>query len=412
MTADTLKSPFPYFGGKARIMGQVWPRFGCVQNFVSPFFGGGSDLLLRPIECGAKPGAAWPDCFGTETVNDIDALLSNFWRALQHDPEAVAAAADWPVNEVDLHARHRYLRDRRGWVEELIGDPDRYDARLAGWWVWGISQWIGSGWCPPSPASIADVGELSRQLPHVGDAGRGIHRASDAHALPRKRPAIAGTGDRTHKGLGVHRASLHEPWQARPFLSHKGQGVNRQLPHLQGDSGASGNGIHANAFERKTGGLYAYFEMLAQRLRRVRVCCGDWRRVLGPSVTFRHGLTAVFLDPPYDQAVRADVYGFESGVFDDVREWAIENGDNPLLRIALCGYDFEMPEGWLSLAWKAHGGYGSQGEGQGRANAHKEIIWFSPHCIDPAADARASFSQPITVRESNYIGTLFEEQPE
>jgi DNA adenine methylase len=141
-------------------------------------------------------------------------------------------------------------------------------------------------------------------------------------------------------------------------------------------------GIHASAFDRKTGGIYDYFDALSARLRRVRVCCGDWRRVTGPSVTYRHGLTAVFLDPPYVQDGRADVYGYESQVFADVRQWAIESGQNPLMRIALCGYDFTMPDGWQCVRWKAPGGYGSQGDGQGRANAHREVIWFSPHCLD------------------------------
>jgi site-specific DNA-adenine methylase len=35
------------------------------------------------------------------------------------------------------------------------------------------------------------------------------------------------------------------------------------------------------------------------RLRRVRVCCGDWTRVLGRSATECIGVTGVFLDPPY-----------------------------------------------------------------------------------------------------------------
>ena len=30
---------------------------------------------------------------------------------------------------------------------KLMGDPDYYDAKIAGWWLWGICQWIGSGWC-------------------------------------------------------------------------------------------------------------------------------------------------------------------------------------------------------------------------------------------------------------------------
>lgn len=399
MTAEPiLKSPFPYFGGKSKIAAMVWERFGTIQNFVEPFFGSGAVLLGCPT-----PGH-------TETVNDIDALLANFWRAVALDPEAVATYADWPVNEVDLHARHRYLRDARGQAELFMADPEKYDAKLAGWWVWGISQWIGSGWCPP---------------PHVGDAGMGVHRAS---ARPsgeewQARPFLS------HDGQGVHRETLARKRPAgvrvdgsleprRPRLGGGGrsggqsgvhrESLSRQTPHLQGDSGAAGMGIHASAFNMKTGGIYDYFAALSARLRRVRVCCGDWRRVLGPSVTFRHGLTAVFLDPPYAQDGRADVYGYESHIFEDVRQWAIENGDNPLLRIAICGYDFEMPEGWRGVPWKAHGGYGSQGEGRGRANAHREMVWFSSACIDPAETARTAFSRPIRIGASDFDGTMFE----
>ena len=39
---------------------------------------------------------------------------------------------------------------------------------------------------------------------------------------------------------------------------------------------------------------------------------------------------------------------------------------------------------WIH-GWKAKGGYGSQGDGAGRANAARETVWFSPHCLDPKA---------------------------
>ncbi len=80
-------------------------------------------------------------------------------------------------------------------------------------------------------------------------------------------------------------------------------------------------------------------------------------------------------------------FGGKRAVAADVRQWAIENGDNPLMRIALCGYDTEhgdaMPDAWHAWRWKASGGYGSQGNGRGRANAGRETVWFSPHCINP-----------------------------
>lgn len=141
-------------------------------------------------------------------------------------------------------------------------------------------------------------------------------------------------------------------------------------------------------------GLYDYFRLLAERLRSVRVCCGDWSRVCGPTPTIKQGLTGVFLDPPYDQTQRdANLYAVETPVAADVRRWCLENGRDKRLRVALCGYAGEghetlEAEGWSVVAWKARGGYGSQSEtGAGRDNAARERIWFSPACLNPAKAA-------------------------
>ena len=118
----------------------------------------------------------------------------------------------------------------------------------------------------------------------------------------------------------------------------------------------------------------------------MRVCCGDWSRVCGPSVTTVHGLTAVFLDPPYADTAGRDpgCYAVDSlSVAHAVREWAITEGDNPLMRIALCGYEGEhvMPESWECVAWKAKGGYGGGKGARGDENSARERVWFSPHCL-------------------------------
>ena len=333
-----MKAPFPWFGGKSRAAGAIWQRLGDVQNYVEPFAGSLAVLLQRPHEA------------RTETVNDLDCYLANFWRAVAHEPEAVAVHADWPCNEADLHARHTWLIGREWFRERMKAEPDFYDVKIAGWWVWGQSLWIGSGWCDADCYFDGD-----QKLPHLGNAGRGVHRPSQ------KLPHL---GD---AGMGVHR-----PSQQLPHLGDAGMGVHRpsqQLPHL-GNAGM--------------GDIYDYFAHLGARLRRVRVACGDWSRVLGDSVTFRHGVTGVLLDPPYGHDERqADLYANDLDVAPAVRDWAIECGDNPLMRIALCGYEdeHEMPASWSAHRWKARGGYGSQGNGSGRANAAREMIWFSPHCL-------------------------------
>ena len=56
-------------------------------------------------------------------------------------------------------------------------------------------------------------------------------------------------------------------------------------------------------------------------------------------MTVKHGITGVFLDPPYaDEAGRTgDLYSQDSGnVAHRVREWAIEMGADSRARIALC----------------------------------------------------------------------------
>jgi hypothetical protein len=125
-------------------------------------------------------------------------------------------------------------------------------------------------------------------------------------------------------------------------------------------------------------------QALQARLRRVRVCCGDWKRVLGRSPTECIGLTGVFLDPPYSDAAGRDgrIYSHDDlTIAHAVREWAIEHGDNPKLRIALCGYEgeHEMPASWQCVAWKANGGYASSAGNH--ENAQRERIWFSPACL-------------------------------
>jgi DNA adenine methylase len=316
----TVAAPFPWFGGKSSVADVIWQRFGTVDNYVEPFFGSGAVLLARPAPR------------GTETINDADGFVANFWRAIQVAPDEVAKWADWPVNETDKHARHYWLiTEGAARLQAVLGDPDGYDAKVAGWWVWGLCIWIGSGFCSgKGPWQWRDgVWTKIRD----DDAGRGINRQL-------------------------------------PHLGGAGQGINRQMPHL-GDAGR---------------GIADWFSALAARLRGVRVAAGDWSRVTGDSVTWRQGRTAVFLDPPYAMEGRAEVYAVDCGtVAAAARAWAIEAGKRPDMLICLAGYDGEhaMPADWTRHCWKARGGFGSQGNGQGRTNAARETLWFSPACALP-----------------------------
>jgi len=346
-----LRAPFPWFGGKSRASSTIWSRLGSdVRNYVEPFFGSGAVLLGRPgVDVNDLP---------TETVNDLDGFVANFWRAVKHAPDQVAEHADNPVNENDLHARHSWLvAQRKDLARKLEGDHEFFDAKIAGFWSWGVSCWIGSGFCSGKGPWVVDE---NRKLVSLSGAGQGVNR---------NLVSLSGAGQ------GVNRNLVS--------LSGAGQGVNRNLVSLSGAGQGGGSR------------LIPWMRALAGRLSRVRVCSGDWSRVCVPSVTIRLGVTAVLLDPPYSDAAGRSkgIYVEDSlSVAHDVRKWAIENGENPELRIALCGYDGEhdIPDSWECVAWKSSGGYGAGKTERGTANQKRERIWFSPHCLRPAAPAEHS----------------------
>lgn len=337
---NNLKAPFPWFGGKRRVADLVWSALGDVDNYIEPFAGSLAVLLARPKTHDCK----------AETVNDADAYICNAWRAMAAAPDEVAKWCDWPVNETDLFARHLWLVENGPQrLSNLEKDSDYFDAKVAGWWLWGINSWIGSGWCSGKGPWRSIDGKLVdiRQLPHLGIAGQGVNRK-------------------------------------RPHLSNAGRGVNRKLPHL----GDAGHGVN-----RQHGGLYDYFSALAARLRRVRVCCGDWERVVTEGAMAYGDTVGVFLDPPYLGEVRcADLYRVDDHTISHaVREWCIERGEDKRLRIVLAGYYEEhaakMPTTWREHRYSANKSYGtasSVGSGKGNdANRHNECLWFSPHCLKP-----------------------------
>jgi site-specific DNA-adenine methylase len=353
-----MKRPFIYFGGKSKIMPQVWQRLWSanVRNIVDPFFGGGSTLFHAPY-WNWHTLEPTGDRLPVESVNDLDPYLSNFWRATATEEGAaqVAHHCDWPVNECDLHARHWWLVNQSEFRQRMKDDPDYYDPKIAGWWVWGINAWIGGGWC-----RIKETANW-KQRPHLGDSGLGIHRPSQH--LPH---------------LGNPGQGIHRPSQKRPPLGNPGQGHLRE-----------------------------YFAALRARFRYTRVCYGDFERVLGPSVTFTHGLTAIILDPPYleETGRNMNLYATDTTRTDEqppalrARNWALENGNNPLLRIALFGYSSEhdehMSADWERLRWSASGGFDGQRTNGTNNNRHRETVWFSPHCKRPSMQDLPLFAELI-----------------
>jgi len=326
---------FPWFGGKSRAAAEVSAAMGAVSVYCEPFAGSLGVLLQRePVK--------------HEVVNDADGWIVNFWRALAASPDEVARWADWPVTEADLTARHLWLVERAATVREALqADAEWYDAKAAGWWVWGICAWIGSGWCSGSGPWVREgegddarvvrgAAGVRRKLPHLGDAGRGVHR---------------------------------------------------QLPHL----GTAGQGVH-----RQGVALAEWMGEVSARLRHVRVACGDWSRVVTPAVLHRrakkHAIVGVLLDPPYPagwdtETAYAGQDREAADLWGEVTAWAAAEGEDRRMRIVVCGYEglWEPPPGWTVRRWTR------KTDAAGKNGRQPEVLWCSPGCVSATAQQGGLF---------------------
>lgn len=340
----TLKAPFPYFGGKRAIAPRVWEWLGDVGGYVEPFAGSAAVLLARPQFSGRR----------VETLNDRDGYIVNAWRAIKHDPEAVAHHCNDPVSEIDITARAAWLAPRgEEFATRLMGDPEYYDPKTAGWWIYTMSGSIGN---------LLARGGPWIQKPDENGVMRLTKRTTPTTpGVARQQPHLSNTGQGISRGI--------------PYMKSAGQGVHRKRPHLAN----TGKGI------KRDTPLIQYLHALADRLSDVRVTCGDFERVLSPVVveaTATNSDCGVFLDPPYENVSQSYTHHGEE-ISARARQWCMTA--NPAYRIVLCGYDDEHDE-LLAHGWKKHAGLASGGAGfkkdmgKGAASA-RERVWTSPACL-------------------------------
>lgn len=279
-------APFIWFGGKRKVASEIWRRFGQVAQYVEPFAGSLAVLLANPTPV------------KLQVVGDTNGFIANFWRAITSDPDQVAKWCDYPVSHVDLGARHAWLMSQQSVLSEGLQDANwPGDHKAAGWWLWGINAWIGSGWC--------DWGKEYKkrnQIPHVSNAGMGVHALGK---IPR-------VGDAS-SGMFTPQGEVAKEW----------------------------------------------LRALAAKLARTTMIHGDWNRCLNTQYgTLGKHVAAVFLDPPYIGF--EGLYHDKTPVAKQCEVWCKEQ-TKPNLRIALCGYvgDYDLP-GWDVFEWsRARSTYGS-----------------------------------------------------
>ncbi len=308
-----LRAPFMYMGGKSRVANVVWSYLGDVPLYLEPFFGSGAVLLARPNFDPAKH---------VEAVNDINGLLVNAWRAIQHAPDEVARYLDIPASDHEMRARWSWLQARAEAIQQgCISDPDFYDARAAGYWIY-----------------CQDVGVYSadhRRAPYFCvDASNGAEKIL---ALRVRASSVPSNGT----------LPLDAPYA--PYL-------------------------------------YQWMRALCERLRHVRIRCGDWLHLVEPRVSDREPV-GVFLDPPYSAKRYRRVYRYDSfEVAHAVREWCLANGGLSRYRIVLAGYVGEHDElvraGWRMHRWKGSRAWNHGNPSPNSVNRLRECLYISPHCLE------------------------------
>ena len=291
-----------------------------------------------------------------EIVCDLDGGICNFWRAITVNPGAVAYWADYPTIHQDLTARHRWLvrwvQDNR---ERLESHPNYHDVQAAGWWVWGISLWIGGGWCQPKTSQ--------GQIPFISCMGNG--QGVSAQRIHDKRPRV------DNGGVGVSAQQLvSRPADKRPMFT-----------------GGGGAGVASHQQIRPD--LVEWFRRIADRLKGVVVLNRSWESALTPSLLQQTATgpkppVGILLDPPYLQDNRdADIYGSDAigtsnAAAAESWAWAQEHGDR--FRIAYCCHegDVAVPPGWTAETQSF------SGIRDAARRDRRDMVLFSPACIPPA----------------------------
>lgn len=286
--SEKLDAPFGYPGGKSPVTGIIWSALGDPAMYIEPFFGSGAALFHRPTP---------PQ---HEIVNDADGFIANFWRSLQRDPGAVVRLADFPVNETELLARHRWLcnpRRRKRFLDRLGLDTDYHDAKFAAWWVWCFSQWIGQG------CANADW---------------------------------FGPGDSRNKGTGVNRSKCPRLMPSAIFATSRRDRLR-------------------SIFDGLSNRLRNVYVACGDWQRVLSPIRSQKRRTIGVFLDPPYAHSA---------GRNENLYRVEMADTSSVEKWCRENQRRPNLRIVLAGLEgeYDLP-GWRCVGWRRHGAFARTEQG-------------------------------------------------
>ena len=316
--------PFPYYGSKQAAVDIIWALAKDTAR-----------CLIEPFSGSACVALSAPDHIKNVVLNDSNAMLVNFWRALEKDPDGVLSHATRPVSDLDMWAVEFATKEwAKNHITRLAAELDYSDVRMAGLWLYGQCNYLASNFGTLTGPWHAVVGE-------------------DGHKHMTQVPNMKGD-----------------------------KGIRAQVPDMGCD-----RGIRAKVPEKKMTWGDA-LKILQERLHRFRILCGDWKRSVTKGLLHEYdkdGQAFIFLDPPYDDTlgkgtgvsyVGTEGAGDYYHVGKEVREWCKTKTSVPCpYTIVLCGRYGEHDEllsipGWTKVAGKAKSSYAKD------KTAHQqEYLW-------------------------------------
>ena len=92
-----MKTPIVYYGGKQRLVATIIPLIPKHDIYCEPFMGGGAVFIFKPKS-------------KSEIVNDLDSMISIFYRVLQNDFEALRKKINETLYDRIIHKYAWFVR--------------------------------------------------------------------------------------------------------------------------------------------------------------------------------------------------------------------------------------------------------------------------------------------------------------
>lgn len=143
-----------------------------------------------------------------------------------------------------------------------------------------------------------------------------------------------------------------------------------------------------------TSQMYRRQDRIADLLRFATILYGDFERMLTGVFITSISPTAVFLDPRYLLSHIGNFFvEYTESYIERARNWCVNHGNAPLLRIALLGHCHEHnileDYGWFKVSLGVNRFYDMHADMDQNSVMNMVSIWFSPYCISDSHEINA-----------------------